>query len=617
MPGSQARASTERKVEKRVEIAYLSTKTKNRPFSRFSTSRNSSSSTSSSSPAAAAANISSTKLRTSAMPQKKKRAAKTQQATALVPHSAPNLCLLLELATSARLHHVRRFLDAGGLPNATVVAMQRDKRITVPLLHSVAGSDHAEVAESIALLCAAGAAVNSICKDHAGLPLSALLCATEECPSTRAVEALLAAGADPCQRVGKGSTSLHFAAAGGHLAKVELMLAAVQKGVDEVRDDSGKTLLVMAAQNGQLAVVKRLHQLGADLNAADTVHGCAALQVSAFNKHLAVMSYLLRNGANLNAQDKNGDTPLSVAVDRSCVAAVKLLLEHGADASIKDNEGMNALFPAVRVGSMQIIQLLEQAGLSLEGAAGTGCTLLMQAALSNQVAVAEYLFSKGADVHAGDYGGITALHCAADHSCKVDMVRLLLAKGASVHATSDEGVQPLHTAAGTGSVNIAELLLAAGADAAAPARFGGCLLTAASEGHPKMVQLLLQHGAAAVINDVFTVCACCSEVTALMSCDEHTALKVLLEAGADVHKRTSATGDTCLHTAARHGRSAPVVCTLIKAGVDISAVNHSNQTAAQVAEERGHKLIAALLTRAAQDNGTKAQSAAVLSRPVP
>jgi uncharacterized protein len=461
------------------------------------------------------------------------------------------------------------------------VLIQRGKEITAPLLHAVAGSDHADVPESIALLCAAGAAVNAICMDYQRLPLTALLYATEICHSTRAVAALLAAGADPCQRIHRNSTTLHAAAAAGYVAKLDLMLAAAQQGVDESRDAIGRTVLAIAAQRGQLAVVKRLHQLGADLNAADS-YGNAALQMSAFDKHVTVMSYLLRSGADPNALNASGQTALFTAVSSGSAAAVQLLLEHSGDAAVRDKDGMNALYPAVRTGSLQIVQLLEQAGLQLLRATAAGCTLLMQAALSNQLALAEYLLAKGADVHAADHGGLNALHCAADNSSKAGLVRLLLAKGASVHAASDEGVQPLHTAA-------------------APARFGGCLLIAASEGHAQMVQLLLRHGAAAVIDDVFTVCNCCSQLTAVMACEEHTALKVLLEAGADVHKRT-ADGDTCLHTAARHGRSAPVVCMLIKAGVDMSAVNDRNQTAAQVALERSNILIAALLTRAAQSS---------------
>jgi uncharacterized protein len=76
-------------------------------------------------------------------------------------------------------------------------------------------------------------------------------------------------------------------------------------------------------------------------------------------------------------------------------------------------------------------------------------------------------------------------------------------------------------------------------------------------------------------------------------------LKLLLTAGADVQAVTSR-GNTCLHVAAQHGYSAPVVCLLIKAGADLHAVNREGKTAAQVAHYAGHTLIEQLLNRAAQ-----------------
>jgi ankyrin repeat protein len=88
--------------------------------------------------------------------------------------------------------------------------------------------------------------------------------------------------------------------------------------------------------------------------------------------------------------------------------------------------------------------------------------------------------------------------------------------------------------------------------------------------------------------------------TALMMCTDPKALKMLLEAGADVHKTTDA-GNTCLHVAAQYKYSAAVVCMLIKAGVSLSAVNRSGMTAAEVATACGNGLTAALLVRAARD----------------
>jgi ankyrin repeat protein len=44
------------------------------------------------------------------------------------------------------------------------------------------------------------------------------------------------------------------------------------------------------------------------------------------------------------------------------------------------------------------------------------------------------------------------------------------------------------------------------------------------------------------------------------------------------------------------------MCLLIKAGVDLHAVNSDGKTAAQVAADSGNTLAAALLTRAARDS---------------
>ena len=84
-----------------------------------------------------------------------------------------------------------------------------------------------------------------------------------------------------------------------------------------------------------------------------------------------------------------------------------------------------------------------------------------------------------------------------------------------------------------------------------------------------------------------------------MQCAAADTVKVLLAAGADVHVTTAA-GDTCLHVAARHNYTAPVLCLLIKAGADLHAVNEAGKTAAQLAHDKGHALTEQLLNRAAQ-----------------
>jgi ankyrin repeat protein len=114
------------------------------------------------------------------------------------------------------------------------------------------------------------------------------------------------------------------------------------------------------------------------------------------------------------------------------------------------------------------------------------------------------------------------------------------------------------------------------------------------------VKLLLEHGADAVLNTMqFVVVDEHSTLSAVMVCNNSATLKLLLTAGADVHAVTSS-GDTCLHIAARHNYSAPVVCLLIKAGADMHAVNSAGKTAAEVAHDTGNTLTEQLLNRAAQ-----------------
>jgi ankyrin repeat protein len=175
-----------------------------------------------------------------------------------------------------------------------------------------------------------------------------------------------------------------------------------------------------------------------------------------------------------------------------------------------------------------------------------------------------------------------------------------------VHKRAKLGSTALNVAANQGRTECANLLIAAGADVNnADINNLTSLHMAVTENHSDVAQLLLVHGAAVVLNNVMSIrcwrtyTCCCRGLTALMMCTTAATVKVLLAAGADVHITTDA-GDTCMHLAARHCLPVPVVCLLIKAGVDLHAVNNQGKTAAQVAHDKGNKLIEQLLITAAQ-----------------
>jgi uncharacterized protein len=312
----------------------------------------------------------------------------------------------------------------------------------------------------------------------------------------------------------------------------------------------------------------------------------------------------------VNATNCDGGTALIAAAQTDSVELVRLLLDHGADITAKDRGGQHALYKAAYFGRVSVMELLVQRGLSVHSADDLKQTVLMMAVTNGQTAAAEWLLQRGVAVNAvSSENGYTALHIVRDSSERDDaaMIELLLANGADVHKLAKGGkLTALDLAALHGNVQCAKVLIAAGVNVNYADSTGiTCLYMAIIEKHAAVVQLLLEHGATAVMNRAIPITCiygdahCCNNSTALMLCTTIDTVKALLAAGADVHA-TNNVGDTCLHSAARHKFSAAMLCLLIKAGADLHAVNREGKTAAQIAHDRGHTLTEQLLNRAAQ-----------------
>jgi ankyrin repeat protein len=126
--------------------------------------------------------------------------------------------------------------------------------------------------------------------------------------------------------------------------------------------------------------------------------------------------------------------------------------------------------------------------------------LLDYAAEQNQVAVATWLLDHGANVdaanHQGRHLGLTALHRAVFGE-SFEVAQLLIARGADVNANRSRGATPLLYAVSLGHRRIVELLLQHGADVKASAGVGPTVVSVAAErGDLDIVTLLEAHGAA-------------------------------------------------------------------------------------------------------------------------
>jgi uncharacterized protein len=498
--------------------------------------------------------------------------------TTMVPHCSPQLAQLLQAATACDVEPLRRFLAAGGLPDALVEREFEDGSTTsVPLIFSAITTHYMMVQEpalqhaSLELLLQSGASPNAIFNDTNGRENTLLMAACRASCCTAPVRLLLAHGANPALQTSKGDAALHIAASEGRADVCKLLLEADGCNPD-VRDSKGVSPLACAVRYGHSSVVELLHrQWGANLRVTHP-DGDTLLHVAATSGQRPLLEYLLRNGLGVDAATKQAVTPVRIAAQSGNRVAVQTLIDHGASTTAVNEGGGNLLMIAVREGHTDVMQLL-----------------LNSRSSNNQPAV---------DVNATDADGDTALHMAA---CKdrTEVAALLLQHCAAVNAPNNRGYTPLALAAAVCSAEFVQLLLDAGADLTGDSPVLHVAIRN-SKG-PAVLQLLLeQRSAAAMIDSLGTQCSCCGPRTPIMMCEQPAHLKLLLAAGADVHKTTDR-GNTALHVAAIHKFAAPVLCLLIKAGVDLHAENSDGKTAAQVAADSGNTLAAALLTRAARD----------------
>ncbi|OQE40019.1 hypothetical protein PENCOP_c006G01631 [Penicillium coprophilum] len=137
-------------------------------------------------------------------------------------------------------------------------------------------------------------------------------------------------------RISAGPTVLHQAVQTGNSKVVSLLL---QHNADcNSKDNSGLTPLLCAVIGGYEEILELLLSHGAGLGHVDNAHW-SALHWAVFHNRHRILERLLNccggDTSLLNIRNKDGQTPLSVAVGAGSEVAVKLLLEFGATVNVE------------------------------------------------------------------------------------------------------------------------------------------------------------------------------------------------------------------------------------------------------------------------------------------
>jgi ankyrin repeat protein len=230
---------------------------------------------------------------------------------------------------------------------------------------------------------------------------------------------------------------------------------------------------------------------------------------SAVDKNcLDLVAELLDHGASVDARDRLGARPLSHAARFGHLEMIDLLLAHGAPVDARNLAGATALYFSAEGGHTPIARRLIERGADVKLAGRSGISPVAASAYAGNDAIVEALLAAGADARAPDETGKPPIVYAAA-GARLDIVKRLLARNIDINARYPNGLTLLMWASGPDekapeaeAIRVVSYLLDAGAHIDdRDDRGRTALMIAAEGGHAEIANLLMARGADASLKD--------------------------------------------------------------------------------------------------------------------
>jgi uncharacterized protein len=230
------------------------------------------------------------------------------------------------------------------------------------------------------------------------------------------------------------------------------------------------SLTLFSAVDGNcIDLATKLLDEGASLDARDRL-GARPLSHAAKSGHLGMVDLLLARGAPIDARNLDGATALYFAAEGSHILIAQRLIERGADVNLVGHSGVSPLAAAAYAGNDLIVEALLAHGADPRTPDKTGKTPTVYGAASARLDIVKRLLAQNIDVNARYRNDLTLLMWASGpdqavpEAEAIKVVAYLVDAGAHIDDRDDRGRTALMIAAEGGHADIADLLLARGAD---------------------------------------------------------------------------------------------------------------------------------------------------------
>jgi len=227
------------------------------------------------------------------------------------------------------------------------------------------------------------------------------------------------------------------------------------------QDEYGSSALMIAAQFGDVDVVKLLLERNADVQ-LQCIDGTVALMMAARDGRTYTCGVLITAKADVNATRMDGRDALSAAASYGHIDTVRILLEKGADVnSQKAADGKSALMRASHFGHTNVCSMLIASNADTALQTIHAETALHLACEGGHERAASILLAHDADVDGIRTSDLfTPLMCAAAFG-HIAVVNTLIKEGADYNYKRGKDFQDtcLHRAAKFSRVGVVDVLL--------------------------------------------------------------------------------------------------------------------------------------------------------------
>lgn len=234
-----------------------------------------------------------------------------------------------------------------------------------------------------------------------------------------------------------------------------------QKADVNAAQADGMTALHWAVRQDDTETAKLLIHAGANVQAATRL-GLTPLALACANANPAMIRLLLGAGANVNFAGPNGETPLMIAARLGDTEPIQALLDGGANVNAKDTAAEStALMVAIRGNHAEAVKLLIAHGADVNARTRVGAKPAIRPPNAGGG-------SHGAGIIRGGVpergqqdptpGGMSPLLYAARDG-RLDIAQMLVAAGADVSQTEANRIDPLQMAIENDHVDVAKFLL--------------------------------------------------------------------------------------------------------------------------------------------------------------